>query len=144
MGKSAWILGALGAYLGVLGDKAQRRLSSVWMVLDLKAQVAGPSYFRQWEPLRSFGPGQLEVEAREEAEAAGWGAGCEGRNQGDRHVDGALETDERGQQDPRACPSAWPRPGCLSSRGGRGCQGFSSGLLRKLLSPPVMLLVRRP
>lgn len=97
MGKSRWILGAVGASQRVPGEKAPRRLSSVWMVLDLKTQAAGPSYFRQWEPLKISGPGQTDVKAREEAEVAGWVAGREGWNPGDRCVDGALEADERGQ-----------------------------------------------
>ena len=86
--------GAVGASQRVPGEKARKWLSSVWVALDLKTRAAGPSYFRQCQ---SSGPGQMDVKAREEAEVAGWVAGREGWNQGDRCVDGALEADERGQ-----------------------------------------------
>lgn len=95
VGECGWTLGALGAIGESRGEGPEAAELSVG-----GSGLAGPGprtrYFRQWELLKSFGPGQVEVDVSGEAVVQ---PGCQDEcgNQEDRSVARVLETEETGQ-----------------------------------------------
>lgn len=92
---SGWVLGALGAIDESRGEGPEAAELSAG-----GSGLAGPGprtqYFRQWELLKSFGPGQVEVDTSGEAVVQP-GSQDERGNQEDRSVARVLETEETGQ-----------------------------------------------